>query len=83
MTILLRHNVHTNMYTRSGIRHNIIIYYLLLAYVIAQSTAQGHLRAFHKFKFRTQVEHNTKHAHHINAKHTNTIRKVVPSVSLS
>ena len=42
-------------------------YHLLLAYkVIAQSTAQGHLRAFHKFKFCTQVEYNTKHAHYIN-----------------
>ena len=29
-----------------------------------------------------QVEHNTKHAHYINVKHTNIIRKVVPSVLL-
>ena len=51
--------------------------------VIAQSTAQGHLRAFHKFKFCIQVKYNTKHAHYINVKHINIIRKVVPSVSLS
>ena len=36
--------------------HIIIIIYCWLIKVIAQSTAQGHLRAFHKFKFRTQVE---------------------------
>ena len=58
---------------------NIIIY----CWLIAQSTVQGHLRAFHTFKFRTQVEYNTKHAHDIHEKHTNIIRKVVPSVSLS
>ena len=29
-----------------------------------------------------QVEYNTKHAHYINVKHTNIIRKLVPSVSL-
>ena len=60
-------------------QHNLFIY----CWLIAQSSAQGHLRAFHKFKFRTQVEYNTKHAHYINVKHTNIIRKVVPSVSLS
>ena len=54
---------------------------LLLAY--SPSTAQVHLRAFHKFKFRAPVEHNTKHAHYINVKHTNINQKVVPSGSLS
>ena len=56
---------------------------IVIVIVIAQSTAQGHPRAFHKFTFRTQVEYNTKHAHYINVKHTNIIRKVVPSASLS
>ena len=52
-------------YTTEGF----IILILLLAYtVIAQSTAQGHLRPFQKFKFRTQFEYNTKHAHYINFK---------------
>ena len=41
----------------------------IYCWLIAQSSAQTHLRAFHKFKFRTQVEYNTKHAHYINAKH--------------
>ena len=54
----------------------------MYCWLIALSTAQGQLRAFHKFKFCTQVEYNTKHAHYINIKHTNIIRKVVPLVSL-
>ena len=33
--------------------------YLLKAY----QPAQGHLRAFHKFKFRAQVEYKSQHAH--------------------
>ena len=55
----------------------------IYCWLIAQSTAQGHLTAFHKFKFHTQVQYNTKHAHYINVKHTNIIQKIVPSVSLS
>ena len=58
-------------------------YYLVLAYtVIAQSTAQGHLRASFTSSNFAQVEYNTKHAHNINVKHTNMIQKLVPSVSL-
>ena len=55
---------------------------IIYCWVTAQSTAQGHLRAFHNFKFRIQVEYNTKHAHYTNVKHTNIIQKVAPSVSL-
>ena len=50
-----------------GIQGTVFIY----CWLIAQSTAQGHLRAFDKFKFCTQVEYNTKHAHYINVKHAN------------
>ena len=48
-------------------------WYCLFVYwrLIAPPTAQGHLRTF------------TKHAHYINIKHTNIIRKLVPSVLLS
>ena len=56
------------------------MYLFIYCWLIAQSTAQGHLWAFYKFKFRTHVEYNTKHAHYINVKHTNLIRKEVPSV---
>ena len=49
-------------------------FFYIYCWLIAQSTAQGHLRAFHKFKFCTQVEYNTKHAHYTNVKHI--IRKV-------
>ena len=50
----------------------------ICCWLIARSTAQGHLRAVHKFKFRTQVEYNTKHAHDMKAKHTNIIPKGSP-----
>ena len=56
-------------------------YHLLLA--SSQVNRSGSPQAFHKFKFRTQVEYNSKHAYYINVKHTDIIRKVVPSVSLS
>ena len=55
----------------------------IYCWLIAQSVAQSHHRAFHKFLFCTQVEYNTKHAHYINVNHTNIIRKLVPSVSHS
>ena len=55
--------------------------YLLLAY--SPVNRSGHLRAFYKFKFRTQVEYNTKQAHYINVKDTNISRKVVPSVCIA
>ena len=61
---------------------NALMIYLFLASSPVNS-AQGHLRAFHKFKFRTQIEYSTKHAHYTHAKHTNVIRKLAPSVSLS
>ena len=61
----------------------IIIIIIMYCWLTAQLTAQGHLRAFHKFKFRTQVGYNTKYAHYIHVNHTNIIRKAVPSVSLS
>ena len=51
-------------------RKDLFIY----CWLIAQSTAQGHLGAFHKFKFCTQLEYNTKQAHYINVKHTNMYR---------
>ena len=62
----------------------ICLFIQLLTPLLAQSTAQGHLGAFHKCKFSTQVEYNTKHAHYMNVKlkHTNIIRKVIPSVLL-
>ena len=43
----------------------LLLLLLLLVFIvglyIAQSTAQGHRRAFHKFTFRTQVEYKTKY----------------------
>ena len=56
---------------------------IIYCWLIAQSPARGRLRAFSQVKFRTQIEYNTKHAYDIHVKHTNIIRKVVPSVSLS
>ena len=73
--------LHLSKVPTKKMRKRIII--IIYCWLIARSTAQGHLRAFHKLKFRTQVEYNTKHAHYIHIKHTNIIRKVVPSVSLS
>ena len=81
-------NTHTHTHTHTqnlyksslSLKFDIIIIY---CWLIAQSTAQGHRRAFHKFKFCTKVEYNTKHAHYIKLKHTNIIQKVVPSVSVS
>ena len=49
---------------------------------IAQSTAQGHLRAFTSSNL-ARVEYGTKHARFMNVKHTNIIRrKLVLSVLL-
>ena len=50
-------------------------YSLLLAHSPVNRSGSPH--GLSQVKFRTQVKNNTKHAQHTNAKHTNTIRKVV------
>ena len=45
-----------------------VIYLLIYCWLIAKSTAQGHLRAFHKFKFHTQIEYKTIQNMHIKHK---------------
>ena len=64
-------------------RREFYYYYLLLAYIIAQSTAQGHLRALHKFKFRTPSWTQYKACKlHKRKTYTPNPKDIVPSVSL-
>ena len=74
LAVKATHSTHLNVYQ---IFFHVLVatwkpsYYYIIIYcwLTAQSTAQGHLRVFHKFKFHTQVDYNTKHAHYTNVKH--------------
>ena len=65
-----------------------VIYYLFIYWrliVIAQSTAHGHLKAFHKFNSHTSwIQHKTQTLYIYKHKtYLNIIRKLVPSALLS
>ena len=72
-----QHFTNSSSQTRIRSRRDLFIYLFIYWRLIDQSTAQGHLRAFHKFKSRNSwIQYKTC------TLHTNIIRKLVPSVSL-